>query len=462
VTSSSSPRAIVDLVPWLDKRLQRPTWLAPYLDVLERAPHGNLQVALSAPPQHGKTETTLAALVKYARDFPQLCHAYLTYNKERAESVSKKLRARLQRAGVRFTGTLSLIELDGGGQIIVSSLVAGVIGHPISGVCIVDDPYGGHSSSSSANSKLYREAVVLAMQGTVFTRMHPGASIVVMHTRWHVDDLIAWLTHKDREERFDYINIRAIAEDDDILGRAPGEALAPNAKRDIEFLLRKKRIIGEVEFAQQYQGRPRVRGAGVFRAANYYTVLPSKFSGAFGVDLAYTEDTRADFSGYLELWREENTNPKLKEFPTFYVVDLWRKQCEVPEFADNLKAAHDRRPTYPITWYCSGPERGAAQMIWRLYKLRINARTATRDKCAMSQEVAVAWNDGRVLVPDAVAFPHTRAWCTDFVHEVQDFTGNGKERDDQVDMLINAHAELRVDRSWSPVARTTTTQSRTW
>jgi len=59
------------------------------------------------------------------------------------------------------------------------------------------------------------------------------------------------------------------------------------------------------------------------------------------------------------------------------------------------------------------------------------------DKLVSATGVAAAWNDGRVLLPDVEAFPEQESWVIPFLDIVRDFTGNGKEHDDDVDALGN-------------------------
>ena len=60
---------------------------------------------------------------------------------------------------------------------------------------------------------------------TAESRIHPGASAIVLHTRWHDDDLIGWLKTKEPDD-WEVIELHALAHDDDP-DRAPGEPLWP-------------------------------------------------------------------------------------------------------------------------------------------------------------------------------------------------------------------------------------------
>jgi len=95
-----------------------------------------------------------------------------------------------------------------------------------------------------------------------------------------------------------------------------------------------------------------------------------------------------------------------------------------------------------MLWRASGTEKGAASFIQRL-GIPLVVRNPPGDKLVSATEVAIAWNDGRILVPDQDVFPDAAVWLGDFLAVVSGFTGNGKERDDDVDGLGNAYELLR-------------------
>lgn len=84
----------------------------------------------------------------------------------------------------------------------------------------VDDPY---RNKEDADSETFREKVWNWFNGVVFSRCHDGTAIVIVHTRWHQDDLIGRLCdpeHPERdgrfkglEKRWKYFNLPAIVQD---------------------------------------------------------------------------------------------------------------------------------------------------------------------------------------------------------------------------------------------------------
>ncbi len=282
-----------------------------------------------------------------------------------------------------------------------------------------------------------REVVESAYREAIETRVHPGASIFLLATRWHPRDLSGILI----AEGWEYINLPAVAENDnDPNGRAVGEALFP-AMWPLASLEAKKAKVLDFTWAALYQGRPRPKGGKVFHEAVYYSRLPTKgYRGSYGLDLAYTAKSSADWSICVELWREDREALE----PLFYVVRVDRQQVEAPAFAVILKARHLARPDWHMLWRASGTEKGAASFL-RNQDIPVIVRNPPGDKLVSATDAAAAWNDGRILVPDPQAFPDAAKWLPEFLEVLSNFTGLGAERDDDVDGLGNAFEALRYD-----------------
>jgi predicted phage terminase large subunit-like protein len=432
---------LVQFVHKLSPELAPPTWLGPFAELLEKAvaaegAAGGVRAVVAAPPQHGKTELILRAFIWWAIRCPGKRHAYITYNEDRAEEVSRDFIRVAELAGLKPTGTLSGLRLKGGTKIRFTSVKGSITGFPVDGVCVIDDPIKGHLEAQSAT---IRKRCRDFFQAEAFTRRHKGTSYIVMATRWHPEDLSGWLIGKG----WQYVNLKAIAEgpvddngivESDPLHRHPGESLWPERKPP-EFFVEERK--DPHWWAAMYQGEPRPRGAGVFSAEpRFYSELPKAgYRGAYGIDLAYTAKTVADWSICVELWRVETKDPKR---PLFYVVDVIRKQVEAPQFASLLRAKRNERP-WKMRWYRSGTEKGSADFI-RNAGVQINALTARGDKFVRSIPVAAAWNEGRVLLPDPEKIP--APWLSPFMKSVQDFTGVGEEQDDDADAFAAGHDEL--------------------
>lgn len=454
----AQPESIFGLMREISPELDVPVWFTLYAEALERALKAPIRFAFSGPPQHGKTEIALHALVFAAIRYGDRRHAYVTFGLDRSRIVSRRLQALLTRAGVAYSGTLNDIRLSApgpngepGGSIRLVSIARGLTGEPLDGLCLIDDPY---RDAMAAATRDRRSVVEGAWKSTFVPRLHPTASAVTMCTRWHPEDFIAFLESRGVE----YLNITAIAEEGDVLGRPLGAALcslgagAWAQARDAAWLASKRTSAeaGELTFQQQYQGRPRVVGASVFKSVTYYQHAPTDFFRvAFGVDLAYTESTKADWSVLLEMWAVDRHELGLE--PLYYVIDVVRRQCEVADFAGCLTAANKRWPSAPMAWRCSGTERGAGSLLRRApYNVSMQLKAPPGDKYMSALLVATAWNQGRVLVPSTPNWPSGDSVAA-FVARVQNFTGaRDGETDDEIDAMGTSHVLLPAMQATEP------------
>lgn len=402
-----------------------------YVRRLLGAVGGNDRLVFAAPPQHGKTEVTLALIAFLVLEHPGRNWAYITYNQKRANRVARKFKRLLANAGVVAFGTLAQMGLPEGGQMLFTSVDGGITGEPVDGAAFIDDPI---KNRKDADSAARRELVEETYRDAIETRVHPGASIFLLATRWHPQDLSGTLI----AEGWDNINLPAIAENDnDPNGRVAGEPLFP-ALWPLDALEQKRAKVLDFTWSSLYQGRPRPKGGKVFHEPTYYTRLPVNYRGGFGLDLAYSAKTSSDWSICLELHREES---KERGKPLFYVVFVDRKQVEASSFALTLKARHVKRPRFKMVWRAAGTEQGSASFLKRM-GLPIEVRDLPGDKLVCATEVAIAWNEGRVLVPDPELFDKCDEWLYPFLDIVANFTGTGKEHDDDVDALGNIFDEL--------------------
>jgi predicted phage terminase large subunit-like protein len=423
---------LMDFIPRVQRGCDAPVHLKPYIDVLENSVGGDKRVVFAAPPQHGKTTATVAALVWWAKKHPHLSHVYATYSQDRAYQVSRGAQFTAAAAGLNLsTQTLGLWTMPEGGQILWTSVGGKLTGNPASGVVVVDDPISG---PQDANSPTVRQTIADWFDQNCFSRRHPGTSFIVMATRWHQDDLSGTLS---KSGDFQYINLKAVADDKRPAGdnREPGEALWPE-RRDLAFLEESRRR-NPWAFAAMYQGSPVPRGGKVFKDPAFYTELPDRgYRIKYGVDLACTEKTRADWSVCVEIWAVpprrgiglDMSDPHGWEF---YIVNVHRKQVQAPDFALTLKAIYSQHPA-SMHWYAAGMEAAPAQFM-RRKGIPLQVKPPIGDKHIRSQTTAELWNDGRICVPlDHDAHP----WLAVFLDEVTSFTGIKDLHDDQVDAMV--------------------------
>jgi hypothetical protein len=130
---------------------------------------------------------------------------------------------------------------------------------------IVDDPY---RSRHEADNPLIREDVWTRYSVDLQSRLEPGAVVIIVHTRWHWDDLIGRCKTREGlvEDGGIWHSLRfpAIAEEDDSLGREEGEALFPE-RFSVAYLEALRDRIGIYGFEALYQQNPHPRKGGLFK-----------------------------------------------------------------------------------------------------------------------------------------------------------------------------------------------------
>lgn len=152
-----------------------------------------------------------------------------------------------------------------GGSYVAVGVGAAVTGRRAA-LGIIDDPVKGRQA---ADSEASRKHVWDWYLGDFERRLTPEAPIVLVLTRWHEQDL-AGLLLETQAERWDVLNLPAEAEENDPLGRAPGEwlwsdddygygASLPQIKADLEAAGASR------EWVSQYQGHPRPAEGAIFK-----------------------------------------------------------------------------------------------------------------------------------------------------------------------------------------------------
>jgi predicted phage terminase large subunit-like protein len=142
-----------------------------------------------------------------------------------AGAFSRRVRGRIRSHGLALGYRLEreaedLWTTTNGGEYRAAG-IGGVITGLRADLALIDDPV---KSREEADSEVRRNRVWEWFQDDLRTRLKPGASIVVVQTRWHGDDLSGRLLEAQRDQ-WRVVSLPAEAEANDPLGRAPGEML---------------------------------------------------------------------------------------------------------------------------------------------------------------------------------------------------------------------------------------------
>ncbi len=333
--------------------------------------------------------------------------------------------------------------LEQGGQFRAAGVGGGLTGMGAK-FAVIDDPF---KDRREADSSLRQNTVWEWFTQVFLTRLTPDARVVVMHTRWADGDLAGRIKTALKNGETDdlgglkwrILELKGLAEEDDELGRASGAALWPERYTRKKLLgIQKADPYG---FAALYQQHPRPRTDRVFGPASYYTETPSVLRHGRGADLAYTKDTRADFSAVYQVGEHlVKTGSGIEPF--YYVLYGDRWQEEIGQSITRLRAVQSRYGG-SVRIEANGPQKGIAGTL-EIAKIAIDRFQPVGDKYARALPLIEAWNAGRVLLPSPEQYPQHREWVEALVNVFQSFTGSGSgERDDDVDALGNAVVQLQ-------------------
>ena len=222
------------------------------------------RVIICMPPRESKS-TTAAVLgcVEALRRNPNSRHILASYADTLAQAHSAAARAIIAEhgdlLGLRLSAEKSSVgrwELDAhAGGLLAAGILSGITGFGATGLLVVDD---AHKNMQEADSPALRHKVVHEFRATLMTRVHPGASVVVIGTRWHPEDLIGTLLAEE-PDRWRYVNIPAIGEPGavpDSLGRAAGETMVSAVGRTAQDFANQRRAVGERTWWAEFQGVP--------------------------------------------------------------------------------------------------------------------------------------------------------------------------------------------------------------
>ncbi len=217
--------------------------MAPHLKVMDRVfletlsnPDSPLIVVIEGPPRHGKSEYwSKWAAAWYRCTFPGNRLILTSYEAFFAKQWGRKVRSLVEEHGHYFgveiqadnrsASEWSIKGFDEGSM--QTAGAGGALTGKGAHLLIVDDPI---KNAEEARSMHCLDSLWDWWESTVMTRLEPGGLIILMATRWHERDpsgRVIDAAEKGIGEPITRIRFSALAEEGDILGRKPGEALWP-------------------------------------------------------------------------------------------------------------------------------------------------------------------------------------------------------------------------------------------
>jgi len=301
--------------------------------------------------------------------------------------------------------------------------IAGQITGMGADMLIVDDPV---KDWEEANSETMLAKQWGQYRSTLYSRLEPGGSVVVVMTRWHSNDLVGMIQREmaDGGEVYEEIRLPAIAEENDIIGRKEGEALWPE-RFPLERLNvikhtvdpKHKLIVTPSIWAGLYQQRPAPAEGGMIKRHWWrrYSELPPPRPGkptwdklVQSWDCAFKNLKDSDYV-VGQLWGMRGAD--------LYLLDVVRGQMDFPETIAAVKKLSTRWPgalAKLIEDTANGPAviSTLAHEVPGLIPFKTRGKSKT-DRASAASPLAEAGNVfipegivGDTFIDEAASFPH--------------------------------------------------------
>ena len=433
------------------------------------------RLIISMPPQEGKsTRVTKVGPLWFLTRNPDRRIAVVSYSAGLALTFGRDIRKFItDNQGQEGTLDLGLrISPDNGaasewqldkhkGGVKAVGLTGGLTGKPAD-ILFIDDPV---SNREQAESPTFRERAKNFWRSVGSTRLAPGAPVILILTRWHVDDMAGFLLSQPDKARWRVINIPAQAHHDpdagetDPLGRQPGEWMRsartnektgePRTPAEWEQI---RVQAGPRDFSALYQGKPNPETGNVFPKewTRYEQPLwveqPDGSRRVPGIgrddhelvqswDLTFKDKPTSDFV-VGQVW--------LRVGATAYLLDQVRERMNFNATLQAIKAMSARWPE-AIAKFVEDKANGTAAINSLQSQLvGLIPIEPEGSKYARASAVSPLAFSGNVVLPDAKLLPNVE----ELVEEAKSFP-NGAH-DDTIDAFSQAVNRLLLMPLLSP------------
>lgn len=342
--------------------------------------------------------------------------------------LAGKEAAEIMKDSDTYARTSDLFEVVGHKGSYRSTGVGGGVTGSGADVFIIDDPF---KDRAEANSLTIRQKVWDWYTSTAYTRLSPGGGIIVMNTRWHMDDLVGRLLREQAEggDIFKHISYPAIAEHDE-KHRKAGEALHPE-RYDVDQLMKIKAAVGSRDWSALYQQRPVPDGGGLFKDSwlQYYKDLPANLEKVvMSWDMTF-KDTKGSDYVVGSIWARKGGN--------FYLIDQVRGRWDFVTTLEKFIAFCKKHNTVNRKLVEDKANGTAIINTLKKHISGIIPITPTESKEARASAIATLWEAHNVYIPS----PDIAPWVKDFTAELLEFPAGA--HDDQVDSMTQALNDLQ-------------------
>jgi predicted phage terminase large subunit-like protein len=401
------------------------------------------------PPQHGKSTLTSANFPAwFLGKFPRKNVILTAYEADFAESWGAKARDIMETYGPTVFGmtvrkdkragsswqvcpVTNMTRYQDGGTMRTAGMGGAITGKGAD-ILIIDDPI---KNDEQARSKVTKEHQWDWYQSTAYTRLSPTGAIIIIQTRWAEDDLsgraIKEMNEGRSTDKWHIIKLKAFAKENDILGRAYGDALFPQ-RYDKENLTNIKSNLTAYWWSALYDQEPTPEEGNIFKR-QWWKFYPHHSLDNLGRKKATNPD------GFDEITVSFDCSFKDLADSSYVVGGVWGRRGANKYLLDLVRDKMD----YPTT------KLAIKATLWKWKETR---RVLIEDKAngtaviqdlknelssiipvpAVTSKVARAQGCSSTVEAGNVYLPEGAPWVQDFIEELCSFPN--AEYDDQVDM----------------------------
>jgi len=401
--------------------------LADKLEAVERGEIKRLMVFM--PPRHGKTEqASIRFPAWYLGKHPQHSIIGCSYAEGLAYTVSSAVRDTI---GSPKYQRLWSHQLDQSGAVhwrlkekqdLRPSYIAAGVGGGITGqgadVLLIDDPV---KSAEEASSATIQERNYDWYRMVARTRLAPNAAIVLIQTRWHLNDLagriLAEAKANPEADQWVVLSLPAIQD---------GKALWPE-RYPLAVLQTTRASIGSRAFEALYQCSPSQAEGNVFKREwwKFYRARPAFEYIIHSWDTAFKAKAGNDYS-VCTVWGVTDTG--------YYLLEVLRERLEMPELKRLCTIGYERDHPNDVLIEDAASGQSLIQEIKRESRMPIRPVKVDSDKVSRAYAVTPLIEAGRVYLPEYAP------WLSSYIEELSAFP-NG-EHDDMVDSTTQALRHL--------------------
>lgn len=402
------------------------------------------------PPQHGKSTTITETFPSdYLMHHPDKEVMVASYSDDLAQRFGSRNLSKFNDLAGRMYGlkvssrkhTSNEWQIDGHRGAMHSTTILGSATGKHSDLLIIDDPVKG---MQDADSPTIRNRIWDEFQASFYTRLAADGSIIVIMTRWHVDDLVGRLL-KEGTLPWQVIKLPAIAEENDLLGRAPGEPLAPYApiNKGLKWAEQTKRVSGSRVWAALYQQRPVLEGGNIFKRDQVHFYLPdtataTKLGLDHDSDVAILPQLEKSWSSWDLTFTDKDTSDFVagqtwgKQGSNLYLLDRVHARMDYGPQLQAIQAMHLRQPKATAVYIEDKANGSAIISTVRKVVPGVIGVIPKGDKVTRANVVVPFFEAGNVYLPH----PKWQPWVNDMLDEWIGFPN--MEHDDEVDSMTQA------------------------